>query len=227
MESRECFLGGFVDRCGEMWPVGPSLADSGFRNRCAGGARKSLALLAGPFGSAQGRLANAPVPTWSVHGLQVVFWAFESGGYFSSFIALHTSVVWPVFESITVVAGRQLQVTVLAFSCLTTTQCSMRSAVGGGNWLRMGGGVGATGCFFAAQPARNRQSTNPTFLMPSVFARGRPLVDGKLGYLGDTGQSRVSQNSRFASVCTRGGNWLASLAGRTNASLPTRASSLT
>jgi len=50
-----------------------------------------------------------------------------------------------VFESITVVAGRQLQVTVLAFSCLTTTQCSMSSAVGGGSWLRMGGGLAATG----------------------------------------------------------------------------------
>src|SRR5258708_5048466 len=36
----------------------------------------------------------------------------------------------------------QLQVTVLAFSCLTITQCSMISAVDGGCWLRMrGGGV--------------------------------------------------------------------------------------
>jgi hypothetical protein len=106
----------------------------------------------------------------------------RSGVYFSSFIALHTSVVCPVFESITVVAGTQVQVTVLAFSCLTTTQCSMRSAVGGGNWLRMGGGVGATGCFFAAQPAKSRQNRSPAFLMFSVFARGRALVDGDLGY---------------------------------------------
>src|ERR1700693_3537486 len=86
--------------------------------------------------------------------------------HFASFIVLQTSLVCPVFESITVVAGTQLQVTVLAFSCLTTTQCSITSAVGGGNWLRMGGGVAATCCFFAAQPARSRQNTSPAFLMP-------------------------------------------------------------
>jgi len=74
-------------------------------------------------------------------------------------------VVCPVFESITVVKGRQLHVTVLAFSCLTTTQCSMSSAVGGGSWLRVGGGVTAPGCFFAAQPARSRQNTRPALLM--------------------------------------------------------------
>src|SRR5580693_2899956 len=65
----------------------------------------------------------------------------------------------------TVFAGEQLQVTVLAFSCLSTTQCSMSSAVGGGTWLRMGGGVAATGVFFAAQPAKSRQNISPAFLM--------------------------------------------------------------
>src|SRR5258708_24431532 len=65
----------------------------------------------------------------------------------------------------TVVAGRQLHVTVVAFSCWTTTQCSISSAVGGGIWLRMGGGVAATGCFFAAQPASSRQNITQAFLM--------------------------------------------------------------
>lgn len=105
-----------------------------------------------------------------------------AAAYFSSFIFLQTSVTWPVLESTTVVAGRQLQVTVLEFSCLTTTQCSMISATGGGTWLLTGGGavgVAATGCFFAAQPARSRQtgsrqSTTQAFLMSSVFARSRP-----------------------------------------------------
>jgi hypothetical protein len=32
------------------------------------------------------------------------------------------------------------------------------------------------------QPARSKQNTNAVFLMPSVFALGRPLVDGNLGY---------------------------------------------
>jgi hypothetical protein len=52
--------------------------------------------------------------------------------------------------------------TVLAFSCLLTTQCSITSAVGGGIWLRIGAIAGAAGwgdaagfCF-AAQPARSR-----------------------------------------------------------------------
>jgi hypothetical protein len=79
---------------------------------------------------------------------------------------LQTKVVCPVFESITVFAGKQLQVTVLAFSCLTTTQCSMSSAVAGGIWLRMGGGVAATGGLFAAQADSSRQHTSQTFLMP-------------------------------------------------------------
>jgi hypothetical protein len=86
--------------------------------------------------------------------------------HFSAFIFLQTSVVCPVFESIKVVAGWQRQVTVLAFSSLTTTQCWMISAVGGGVWLRMGGGVAATGCFFAAQPVRSRQTKRQTFFMP-------------------------------------------------------------
>src|ERR1700730_11101152 len=47
----------------------------------------------------------------------------------SSFIFLHTSLVCPVLESITVVPGTQLQVTVFAFSCFVTTQCSMTSAL--------------------------------------------------------------------------------------------------
>ena len=108
--------------------------------------------------------------------------ALQSQSHFSSFIFLQTSLVCPVFESITVVTGRQLQVTVLAFSCFTTTQCSMSSAIGGGNWLRIGGGVAATGCFFAVQPARSRQNTNQAFLMPFVFALSCPNVDGNLGY---------------------------------------------
>jgi hypothetical protein len=85
---------------------------------------------------------------------------------------LQTKVVCPVFESITVFAGKQLQVTVLAFSCLTTTQCSMSSAVGGGIWLRIGGGVAATGDLFAAQAASSRQQTSQAFLMP-LFSLSR------------------------------------------------------
>src|SRR5713226_6121081 len=106
--------------------------------------------------------------------------------HFSSFIFLQTSLVCPVLESITVVTSRQLQVTVLAFSCLTTTQCSMSSAVGGGSWLRIGGGVTATGCFFAAQPARSRHNASQAFLMSFVFAPSRPLVDGNLDYTPQT-----------------------------------------
>src|SRR5437588_10293224 len=108
--------------------------------------------------------------------------ALQSQSHLSSFIFLQTSLVCPVFESITVVTGRQLQVTVLAFSCFTTTQCSMSSAGGGGNWLRIGGGVDATGCLFAVQPARSRQDTSQAFLMPFVFALSCPLVYGNLGY---------------------------------------------
>ena len=97
-------------------------------------------------------------------------------------MTLHTSVVCPVFESITVFAGTQLQVTVLAFSCFSTTQCSMSSADGGGSWLRIGGGVAATGVFFAAHPVSSMQSTRLAFLILSVFALARLLVDGNLGY---------------------------------------------
>ena len=43
--------------------------------------------------------------------------------------------VCPVLESIRVVTGSQRQVTVLAFSCLLITQCSMASALAGGIWL--------------------------------------------------------------------------------------------
>jgi hypothetical protein len=107
----------------------------------------------------------------------------------SSFIFLQMSRVCPVFESITVLTGTQLQVTVLAFSCVVTTQCSMISAVAGGNWLRggggvvsTGGGVAAAGCFFAAQPVSRRHSTRQPSFMLSVFAPSAAIVDGKLGY---------------------------------------------
>ena len=112
--------------------------------------------------------------------------------YFSSFIFLQTSVVCPVLESIRVVTARQLHVTVLAFSCLTTTQCSTVSAVSGGARLRIGGGIGpAVTGFFGPHPDRIRQAPirqatretpSPAVLMPSVFALSRPLVDGNLDY---------------------------------------------
>jgi len=105
-----------------------------------------------------------------------------SPGFIILLSFLQTSLVCPVFESITVLVGRQLQVTVLAFSCLIITQCSMISAVAGGNWLRIGGGVAAVGCFLAAQPARSSQNTSASFLIPFLFARARPRVDGNLGY---------------------------------------------
>ena len=125
--------------------------------------------------------------------------------HFSSFIFLQTSVVCPVFESIRVVTARQLQVTVLAFSCLRTTQCSMVSAVSGGAWLRMGAGVGAgvgpavTG-FFGPHPPRIKQAIRPnpssTFLMPSVFALSCPLVDGNLDYSFQNPQTSVRSTQR-------------------------------
>ena len=107
--------------------------------------------------------------------------------HLSSFIFLQTSVVCPVFESIRVVTARQLHVTVLAFSCLTTTQCSIVSAVSGGVRLRIGGGAGpAVTGFFGPHPASSthatRETPTPTFLMPSVFALPCPLVDGNLDY---------------------------------------------
>src|SRR5258708_29223440 len=86
--------------------------------------------------------------------------ALRARSHFSSFIFLQISLVCPVFESITVVTARQLQVTVLAFSCLITTQCSMSSAAGGGSWLRIGGGGVPTGCCLSAHPSRNAHNTN-------------------------------------------------------------------
>jgi hypothetical protein len=96
--------------------------------------------------------------------------------YYSSFIFLQINVVWPVLESILVLTATQLQVTVLAFSCLVTTQCSIVSALGGGNWLRNGavaggGGGGAAACGFLdehpaiASPNR-RQPLSQDFFMP-------------------------------------------------------------
>ena len=106
----------------------------------------------------------------------VTSWSIQEGCgfgrcHFSSFIFLHTNVRCPVFESILVVRGRQLQVTVLAFSCFTTTQFSINSAFAGGIWLRIGGGGGAaaTGGFFAAHPARSRQATTAAFLITNCF----------------------------------------------------------
>ena len=52
--------------------------------------------------------------------------------YLCSGIFLQTITVCPVLESIRVVTGSQRHVTVFAFSCLFTTQCSMTSAEGGG-----------------------------------------------------------------------------------------------
>ena len=125
---------------------------------------------------------------------------------FSSFILLQTSVVCPVFESITVVSGRQLQVTVLAFSCLVTTQCSITSEFAGGNSLRMGGAVVATG-FFAAQPVRSRHTTSQPFLMSLVVALSRQLVDGNLDYRSVDCLYRARQGSRnhgLQSIARRG-----------------------
>jgi hypothetical protein len=84
--------------------------------------------------------------------------------HFSSFIFLQTIAVCPVFESIFVVTGRQLQDTVFAFSCLITTQCSISSAVGGGIWLR----IGAIGRCLAAQPTRNRKEMSHSFFIATA-----------------------------------------------------------
>jgi hypothetical protein len=137
--------------------------------------------------------------------------------YFSSFIFLQTSVVCPVLESIRVVTARQLHVTVLAFSCLTTTQCSTVSAVSGGARLRIGGGVGpAVTGFFGPHPDRIRQATlkpatretpSQAVLMPSVFALSRPLVDGNLDYRPSTPWwvimpfSRTTESNNRRSKC--------------------------
>jgi len=105
----------------------------------------------------------------------------------SSFIFLQTRMMCPVWESMRVIVGSQLQVTVLAFSCLVTTQCSIVSAEAGGKWLRIGGGAAAAGCFFVAQPLKSIHRSSPAtarpFSMPSVFALFRPSVDGKFDYL--------------------------------------------
>jgi hypothetical protein len=65
--------------------------------------------------------------------------------YLSSLIFLQTISVFPVFESIFVVTGTHAQVTVLAFSSFTTTQCWMSSADAGGIALLSGFTCGATG----------------------------------------------------------------------------------
>lgn len=105
---------------------------------------------------------------------------------FSSFILLQTSTMCPVFESIRVSMARQLHVTVLAFSCLMTTQCSIVSAAEGGNWLRIGGGVTGAGCFFAAHPdstmEASKEAKHKLRFMSSVFTRRLALVYGNLGY---------------------------------------------
>ena len=82
--------------------------------------------------------------------------------YLAGGIFLQTMTMCPVFESILVVAGRQRQDTVFAFSSFVTTQCSMSSAFAGGIWLRITGagggargGVGAAGFFLPAQPISN------------------------------------------------------------------------
>src|ERR1700693_5844388 len=88
-------------------------------------------------------------------------------------IFLQTMTVCPVLESIRVVTGSQRHDTVLAFSCLVTTQCSMTSAVGGGIWLRTGagaatedvGGVVETGFFLGEQPTRQKSKMSHRFLI--------------------------------------------------------------
>jgi hypothetical protein len=106
-----------------------------------------------------------------------------SSFYLSSFIFLQTISVLPVFESIFVVTGMHAQVTVLAFSSFTTTQCSMSSADAGGIWLfrglicgagagaGVGGGGGAgAGGFLAAHPASNKTDTSQNFFITDRFA---------------------------------------------------------
>ena len=80
--------------------------------------------------------------------------------------------------------------------------------MGGG--VAMGGGVGvaATGCFFSAQPARTRQNTSAVFLMFSVFALARPLVDGNLGYTprrGHPSEGGAAWRRRILDGCGAGG----------------------
>jgi hypothetical protein len=77
--------------------------------------------------------------------------------------------------------------------------------VGGGIWLRIGSGVGATGCFFAAQPTRSRQNTSHAFLMPFVLARSCPLVYGNLGY---TPRANGGQAAALDSWNTKYSGWI-------------------
>jgi hypothetical protein len=79
----------------------------------------------------------------------------------------------------------------------------MISAVAGGSWLRIGAVVGATGCFFDAQPARSRQSTSQDFLMPLVVALWRPPVDGNLGYTAYEVRMRAPERERVSPQSSR------------------------
>ena len=95
-------------------------------------------------------------------------------------IFLQTMTVCPVLESIRVVTGTQRQDTVLAFSRLVTTQCSMTSAVGGGIRLRTGAGGrrwcgGATGFFLAEQPTSEQKQDEPQVLHGTNRSPTRPL----------------------------------------------------
>jgi hypothetical protein len=107
-----------------------------------------------------------------------------------------------------VVAGSQLQVTVLAFSSLVTTQCSMVSADGDGIWLRIGGAVAATGCFFAAQLLSSVHRSNPkaarAFFILSVFALFLPLVDGNLDYISGVDHRVEPTEDEITDGCRRG-----------------------
>ena len=64
--------------------------------------------------------------------------------------------------------------------------------------------MGATGCFFAAQPLKSiHKSTPPTvrpFHMPSVFALFEPAVDGKFDYLSSE-QGAFLKDGYFPARC--------------------------
>jgi hypothetical protein len=101
--------------------------------------------------------------------------------YLSSFIFLQTISVFPVFESIFVVTGTHAQVTVLAFSSFTTTQCWINSADAGGIALFSGFTCGATGGgggggavttagFFGEQAESNKTDTSQNFFITEWFA---------------------------------------------------------
>jgi hypothetical protein len=93
----------------------------------------------------------------------------------------------------------------------------MVSAVSGGARLRMGAGVGpAVTGFFGPHPARikqepsrlaTKQVARQAFLMPSVFALPRPLVDGNLDYtavdiLSPQSVARGAWVAAFRGVCS-------------------------